>query len=288
MSTADNATHEQHKQDIVAMFDRAAHLYDQVGVRQFTYFGNLLIERLNIPVGAQVLDIASGRGALLLPAAEKVGITGHIIGIDLAPEMVAHAQGAIKHRGFTQAEALLMDAEQLAFPENNFDYITCGSALHFLQYERVLPNLLRMLKHGGTFAATIPYMSLDDQEDLERWRWLPELARAVFPPDFVPPAAWLAHNRLNKPERAQAALHEAGFVEITTQYVDTTLYFVDEDDWWAWEWSQGSRFWLEGMSPDGLERFKRESFGQLREMKRPDGIPMSVGALFVTGKKAPC
>jgi SAM-dependent methyltransferase len=202
--------------------------------------------------------------------------------------MVAYTRSEIERQGLTQAEILLMDAEQLAFPENTFDYITCGFALHFLQYERVLPNLLRMLKPGGTFAATIPYVSLDDQEDLERWRWLPELARAVFPPDFIPPAVWLSHNRLNKPERAQAALQEAGFIEITTQYEDTMRYFSDEDDWWAWEWSQGSRFWLEGMSPEGLDRFKRESFGHLREMKSPDGIPMSVGALFVTGKKLSC
>ncbi len=81
------------KQTVVGTYDRAAHLYDQVGARRFTYFGGLLVERLNLPAGAQVLDLASGRGALLLAAAEKVGSGGRVIGIDLAPQMVALNSG---------------------------------------------------------------------------------------------------------------------------------------------------------------------------------------------------
>jgi hypothetical protein len=41
------------------------------------------------------------------------------------------------------------------------------------------------------------------------------------------------------------------------------MYFVDENDWWNWEWSQALRFWLEGMSPEGLEKFKTISFEKL-------------------------
>ena len=56
--------------------------------------------------------------------------------------------------------------------------------------------------------------------------------------------------------------------------------FADEEDWWAWEWSQGSRFWLEGMSPEGLAKFKTVSFEKLKAMKEPAGIPMHDGVLF--------
>ena len=64
------------------------------------------------------------------------------------------------------------------------------------------------------------------------------------------------------------------------------MYFADEADWWDWEWSQGSRFWVEGMSPEGLARFKEVSFEKLREMKGPKGIPMLDGALLARGRKA--
>ncbi|HVU10581.1 MAG TPA: class I SAM-dependent methyltransferase, partial [Phototrophicaceae bacterium] len=233
------------KQTVVGMYNRAAPLYGQVGTKQFTYFGSLLIERLNIPSGAQVLDIASGRGALLLPAAEKAGSGGRVIGIDLAPEMAALTQAEIERRGLTQASMLLMDADDPVFERDAFDFITCGYALHFLDYERLLPKLRDLLKPGGVFAASIPNQP---GEDTARWMWLFDLTKAVFPPDFQPPAAWIAPRRLRTPQLAEAALTEAGFARVWTELHTATLYFRDADDWWDWEWSQGSRFWVEGMS----------------------------------------
>ena len=283
MNNLDRANSENMKQEIVGVYDRAAPIYSRVGIKQFTYFGHLLVERLQIPTGAQVLDIASGRGAILFPAAEKVGASGHVRGIDLAPTMVAETKAEIQQRGIKQAEIVLMDADNVVFPDHTFDYVTCGFALHFLNYEQTLPKLLGILKPGGCFAATMPYVPLD--ENLTRWQWLLDLTRAVFPPDFVPPPAWVAPNRLNKPELAEAALRTAGFQNIHTEKHEVTLYFKDEEDWWSWEWSQASRFWLEGMSQEGLARFKQESFANLKKMLEPQGIATLMGGLFVIGYK---
>lgn len=273
------------KQEIVALYDRAATLYDQVGTKQFTYFGNLLIERLEIPAGAQVLDIACGRGALLFPAAERVGKTGHVLGIDLAPGMVDETGAEIAQRGLTQAEVRLGDADEIAFDDGTLDFITCGFALHFLDYDRLLPRLLRSLRPGGCFAAIAPYTPVHDAENFARWKWLFDLTKSVFPPDFVPPPAWIAPRKLGKPELAEAAFKQAGFADVRTEAHEATLYFKDEADWWDWEWSQGSRFWVEGMSAEGRERFQREAFDHLRQMQTAQGIPMLDGALFVFGYK---
>lgn len=279
-----NDDHAAIKQEVVGMYNRAASLYGQVGTRQFTYFGQLLIERLSPPVGAHVLDLASGRGAILFAAAEKVGSLGQVIGIDLAPQMVAQTQAEIERRGLHQALMIAMDADQPDFPSESFDYITCGFALHFLNYERMLSIVHDLLKPGGVFAASIPNTP-NRADDLARWQWLFDLTKAVFPPDFTPPPAWIAPRRLKKPELAEAALRQAGFDQVWTEQHEATLYFRDEDDWWDWEWSQGSRFWLEGMSPEGLERFERESRAHVRAMQTPQGVPMLDGALFAFGQK---
>jgi O-methyltransferase/aklanonic acid methyltransferase len=271
------------KDTVIGMFDRAAPIYGQVGTRQFTHFAKLLVDALGIPSGAKALDIAAGRGAILFALAEKVGETGSVIGIDLAPTMVSETAAEIERRGLKQAEMRLMDGDAIDFLPNTFDVVTCGFALHFLDIEQTLPKILAMLKMGGVFAATIPYVPTDD--DLERWRWLFDLTKAVFPADFVPPAAWIAPRKLSKPELATAALEQAGFTNIRVEPHTVTLYFRDENDWWDWEWSQGSRFWLEGMSAEGLERFRRESFEHLRAMQTPEGIAMNHSALLVTGYK---
>ena len=278
-----NVSEQQFKDTVIGMFDRAAPIYGQVGTKQFTYFANLLVERLTVLAGAKALDIAAGRGALLFALAEKVGENGHVIGIDLAPTMVTETKAEIERRGLKQSEMILMDGDAIDFEANIFDVVTCGFALHFLDYERTLPKILNMLKSGGVFAAIIPYTPIDD--DLERWQWLFALTKAVFPEGFVPPAAWIAPRKLSKPELASGALEQAGFINVQIEQHVATLYFRDEQDWWDWEWSQGSRFWLEGMSAEGLERFKRESFEHLQAMKTAEGIAMNNGGLFAVGYK---
>jgi len=277
--------HDEMKRTVVAMYSRAAELYDQVGTREFTYFGKLLVNTLNIPTGAYVLDIACGRGALLFAAAEQVSDSGQVIGIDLAPGMLTQTKSALRQRSFKQAEVVMMDADHLAFRENIFDFITCGYALHFLNYEYVLAKSLKLLKPGGFFAAIMPFVPQDD-ENMKQWGWLFTLTKAIFPPDFIAPAAWTAPNRLNKPDIAKATLQHAGFVDIQIQSHVVTFYFRDEDEWWDWEWSQGSRFWLEGMSAEGLTQFKHEALRHLVSMKAEKGIPIKMGALFVVGRKA--
>jgi ubiquinone/menaquinone biosynthesis C-methylase UbiE len=279
----DVSERQQFKDSVIGMYDRAAPIYGQVGTKQFTYFANVLVERLGVSAGAQALDIAAGRGALLLALAEKVGASGYVLGIDLAPAMVAETTAEIERRGLKQAEMRLMDGDAINFEANSFDVVTCGFALHFLDYEHTLPKILSMLKPGGVFAAIIPYTPVDD--DLERWRWLFDLTKAVFPAGFVPPAAWIAPRKLNGPELARMAFEQAGFTRVQIDQQQATLYFKDEADWWDWEWSQGSRFWLEGMSAEGLERFKRESFAHLAAMKTANGIAMRDGALFAIGYK---
>lgn len=278
-----SSTDQQFKDTVVGMFDRTAPTYGQVGTKQFTYFAQLLVNRLSIPAGAHALDVAAGRGALVFELAEKVGVGGHVLGIDLAPTMVMETNAEIDRRGFKQAEMRLMDADAIDFEAETFDVVTCGFALHFLDIENTLPKILTALKSGGVFGAAIPYTAIDD--DLERWRWLFDLTKAVFPADFVPPAAWIAPRKLSKPELASAALEQAGFIRVQIEAHTATLYFRDEYDWWDWEWSQGSRFWLEGMSASGLARFKRESFDHLRVMKTAQGIAMNNSALLAIGYK---
>ncbi len=59
------------KENVAGLFDRVASTYDRVGPRFFSHFGRRLVELAQIPSGADVLDVAAGRGAVLYPAADK-------------------------------------------------------------------------------------------------------------------------------------------------------------------------------------------------------------------------
>lgn len=272
------------KRTVVGTFDRAAPLYDQVGTHRFRHFASILVDQLNIGPDSIVLDIACGRGALAFEAAKRVRQTGRVIAVDLAPAMVRETFSEAKRKELSQITLAEMDGDALGFRRESFDVIMCGFALHFLDYPRVLPHLLTMLKPGGCFVASFPF-NQPNAEEFARWKWLFDLTTAVFPPDFTPPAAWIAPRRLAKPELIETALRESGFIDVQTKTHESRLYFRDEQDWWEFEWSQGSRFWVEGMSPEGLKRFQRESFAHLQAMREADGISMLDGALFAFGYK---
>jgi ubiquinone/menaquinone biosynthesis C-methylase UbiE len=274
------------KQEIIGVYDRAAASYDRVGARFFSYFGDLLIKQLHIPQGARVLDIATGRGALLFPAAEQVGISGQVIGIDLSPSMIAHTSSEVQQRGLNNVHLILMDADQVAFSGAAFDYIVCGSALFFLDYANTLQSFYRLLKPGGCFATWVSAPP-DDAQDGERWDWLPELTTSLLPPDFVTPDSWRTFQKFNKPELLADALAQAGFENIRLNKEEAVFSFADEDDWWAWEWSQRPRMILETFSDEALAKFKAAAFEKLRAMREAGGISTSFAAQFALGYKQP-
>jgi ubiquinone/menaquinone biosynthesis C-methylase UbiE len=105
------------QQTVAAIFDRAAAAYDQVGPPFFAHFGRRLVELARLAPGERVLDIATGRGAVLFPASEAVGPAGQVMGIDLAPAMVAATQAEATARGSTNITLQPMDAT-IMDPEN--------------------------------------------------------------------------------------------------------------------------------------------------------------------------
>src|SRR5690348_6260576 len=92
------------KRYIAAAYGRLAPDYDRIGPRLYSYFGRCLVEFAPILPGTEVLDVAAGRGAVLFPAAERVGERGRVIGIDLTEAMVQHTAAELHQRGLQQAE----------------------------------------------------------------------------------------------------------------------------------------------------------------------------------------
>jgi SAM-dependent methyltransferase len=78
--------------------NRASAVYDQVGPKTVSRFGKRLVEMMGIQAGDCVLDVGVGRGANLIPAAERVGVEGSVVGIDISQGMFGDLLKAL--RGF--------------------------------------------------------------------------------------------------------------------------------------------------------------------------------------------
>ena len=135
------------------VFSEAAPIYDRIGPPIFSRFGQRLVDVSEMPLGANVLDVAAGRGAVLFPAAAKVGTSGRVIGIDFTTAMVRETAKDIASRKIANAEIRQMDAEQMEFDDAAFDCVTCGFAIWmFAEPARVLQEFRRVLRPGGQVA----------------------------------------------------------------------------------------------------------------------------------------
>lgn len=97
--------------------------------------------------GKKVLDIATGLG---WAAVEMARAGADVTAIDLTPRAVALTTQHFAHRGLT-GTIRQMDAQQLAFPDNTFDFVHAwGCLMHMPDTERAIREIYRVLKPGGT------------------------------------------------------------------------------------------------------------------------------------------
>ena len=116
-----------------------------------------LVELAEIKPGSNVLDIATGIGEPALTAAKQVGNTGHVLAIDMSPQMLFFAKERAISLGLQEVvEFKEGDAETVDLPSSTFDAALCRWGLMFLPNPKAgLSNIYESLVKGGHFAAAV-------------------------------------------------------------------------------------------------------------------------------------
>jgi SAM-dependent methyltransferase len=153
--------------------------------------------------GSTVLDLACGTG---LVSRRFHGQVGHLTGLDLTPAMAAQARDHLD-------AFVLGDAAELPFADRHFDAVVCRQGLQFMNLDRVLPELRRVLRAGGRLVtADLHAYGPDDRDEYFEVLRLRNPARRNF---FV--AGDMA-----------ARVRDAGFEPVTAEA------FISEEDVGAW------------------------------------------------------
>lgn len=103
--------------------------------------------------GHTVLDLGSGAGNDVFVARSLVGDSGHVIGLDMVPEMVAKAQDNAARLDFTNVEFILGEIEDMPLPTDTVDVVISNCVLNLVpNKERAFAEIYRVLKTGGHFS----------------------------------------------------------------------------------------------------------------------------------------
>jgi len=97
-----------------------------------------------------VLDLGSGAGFDAFLAAQRVGKTGHVIGVDMTPEMLEKAEANAEKGGYKNVEFRSGEIEKLPIKDNSIDVIISNCVINLSpDKETVFKEGYRVLKSGG-------------------------------------------------------------------------------------------------------------------------------------------
>ncbi len=100
--------------------------------------------------GEVVLDLGSGAGIDILLAAQRVGPSGRVIGVDMTDEMIARARQSIAAAGLTNVEVRKGLIEALPVEDASVDLVISNCVINLSpEKDRVFVEIARVLKPGG-------------------------------------------------------------------------------------------------------------------------------------------
>jgi len=103
-----------------------------------------------LKAGEVVLDLGSGAGVDVFLAANKVGSTGRVIGVDMTEEMVKKANSIARDHGYHNVEFRLGEIEELPVDDKAVDAIISNCVINLSpDKSEVFREAYRVLKPGG-------------------------------------------------------------------------------------------------------------------------------------------
>ena len=102
-----------------------------------------------------VLDLGSGAGFDAFLAWNRVGATGHVIGVDMTDDMLSLARENAAKRGATNVEFRKGFIEKLPVESGTVDYVISNCVINLsTDKPAVFHEIARVLKPGGRFAVS--------------------------------------------------------------------------------------------------------------------------------------
>ena len=249
--------------------------------------GRAAMERLGVAAGQRVLDVGCGCGQTLLQLAALAGPSGHVLGVDISPPMLARARE--RAAGQPTIALALGDAQTYAFAPGAFDALYSRFGVMFFDDPRAaFRNLRAAVRSGGG-------LSFVCWQDLAKNPWASRPFEAVM--RLLPESAMpdmLREGRpgpffMSDPARVRAILGDAGWKDVSLEPVEMPLHLagaatLDEAVEYSLEIGPAAR-----AMTDAPEALKPALEAALREALAPFASARGVfvdGAAFVVGARA--
>jgi len=242
-------------------YNAAADFFDASPLGFWDYFGRRTIELASLPIGSRVLDVCCGTGASALPAAEAVGPTGNVIGVDLAKELLELARRKAVQQRLGNIEFEVGDMLSLRFPAKSFDAVVCVFGIFFVpDMARAVSELWSRIRPGGQLAMTTWGPNFFQPGSDAFWLSIKDVRPDLFK-GFNP---W---DRINDPASFTKIFNEAGIAPPKI-IPENRLHSVNSaEDWWTIVLGSGYRGTIEQLTLAERQKVQDANLAFIRNEK---------------------
>lgn len=235
-----------------------------------------LVERLGLTRGQSVFDVCCGTGATAMPAAQRVGHAGHVLGIDGGARLILRARARAKWLGFTHAQFQVGDFETATLRFGGFDAVICAFGIaQSSDPAGAVQMLWSQVRPGGVLAIALFARGLFHPADdfLARYLTQQHLALATHS---------LRCNELGAERELATLLHNAGVsgFRISTEPCEQALR--SPEDWWSILCASVYREALHGLEASAVEQLRHDQIRAIEELRIHS---VRTDALFAIARK---
>ncbi|MBF0381962.1 MAG: class I SAM-dependent methyltransferase [Magnetococcales bacterium] len=265
------------KKMITSSFNAASKGYDKPALRFFKVSAKLHSQQMALQGDENVLDIATGTGALALEITQQLP-NGRVTGVDLSDGMLEQAQKKAIEMGLGNTTFSKMDMTALDFPDENFDAISCSFGIFFVE------DMVGLLKHfsnkvkigGGITISSFGTNLFHPMADLF-------YQRIETYGVEIPPKSW---KRVDDEEKLAALFAAAGLKEFRVKRHNIGYPLDDIEMWWDIVWFAGFRGLLNQLDDISLQQFRKEHLDEVSALEDRDGlIHLPIETLYASGVK---
>lgn len=246
--------------------------YDETEQRLTAEFSERMLDLAGIDPGMKVLDIATGRGEPAIRAANRVGPSGMVIGIDRSGELLELAAERARREGVTNLELRVMDAENLnGIPDGWADVaLIRWGLMYFDSPGKALRGIRRALVPGGRLVVAVwadpeqvDYISIP-REVRSRYVKTPEIDRDTPGPFYY-----------SDPERLTRDLESAGFFVRRTEEVGVSVMEAGTvEEFVEWVLAFGDRERMRCLAPAVQSRWQLDLRRVAEDLRANGGLKL--------------
>lgn len=257
--------------------------WDRFFDEQMAFLNHRLVADARLRTGLRVLDLGSGTGYPALLAAQAVGPSGSVLGIDLAERMLDAARRKASSLRLSNVSFQTGDVTTLPFDGASFDAVISRFCLMFLpEIPKAAAEIARVLKPGGWLSAAV-WSAPEKNAYLTTPLGVIKQFIELPPPDPTAPGIF----RLAKPGDLAKMLHDAGFNSIAEEEYLAEVRFPSGEEYY--ESLMDIAAPIQNLFARLSEQQKTEARNRIVEsisqFRRTDSIALPIAVRIVAARK---